>query len=171
MGGILAYFGKRRKEAVGRYEEYVGERIKEGRRPELVGGGLIRSLGGWSGVLSMRGKGEKVAADGRILGSGEFVERVFSEAEERAREALSWRWRVPELQVLLRGIAERGGVEEGEVLGGDQRRLVVRVRKIFCREAVKKYGYSGARVARFLGVTTSLVNRYASSEKPIAMDQ
>ncbi|MDI6754473.1 MAG: hypothetical protein QME78_08780 [Thermodesulfobacteriota bacterium] len=52
-----------------------------------------------------------------------------------------------------------------------QRRLVVRVRKMFCREAVKKYGYSGARVARFLGVTTSLGNRYASSEKLIAMDQ
>jgi len=27
------------------------------------------------------------------------------------------------------------------------------------------------RVARFLGVTTSLVNRYASSEKLTAMDQ
>jgi|GEM_PF-4346840 len=52
-----------------------------------------------------------------------------------------------------------------------QRRLVVRVREMFCREAVKKYGYSGARVARCLGVTASLVNRYASSEKLIAMDQ
>jgi len=42
---------------------------------------------------------------------------------------------------------------------------------MFCREAVKKYGYSGARMARFLGVTAFLVNRYASAEKSIAIDQ
>ncbi len=28
--------------------------ISRGRRPELAGGGLIRSLGGWSQVLSLR---------------------------------------------------------------------------------------------------------------------
>jgi len=31
--------------------------------------------------------------------------------------------------------------------------------------AVKRLGYSGASVARYLGVTTSLVNRYASSDE------
>lgn len=36
---------------------------------------------------------------------------------------------------ILTGILEREGVEEGKVLGGDQRRSVVKVRKIFCREA------------------------------------
>jgi len=32
-------------------------------------------------------------------------------------------------------------------------------------------GYPGAEVARFLGVTTSLVNRYASSEEMGNLDQ
>jgi len=32
-------------------------------------------------------------------------------------------------------------------------------------------GYSGAAVARFLGVTTSLVNLYASSEEVGNLDQ
>ncbi|MCX5906984.1 MAG: transposase [Deltaproteobacteria bacterium] len=102
---------------------------------------------------------EKAVSDERILGSGKFIERVFSEAEERVRETLGWRGRVPDFPVLLKEISKRGGVEGEKVLGGDQRRSVVKVRKIFCREAVKKFGYSGARVARFLGVTTSLVNR------------
>jgi putative transposase len=48
---VLAYFGKGRK-AVEKYEQYVKEGISHGRRPEFVGGGLIRSLGGWSQVLS-----------------------------------------------------------------------------------------------------------------------
>jgi len=38
-------------------------------------------------------------------------------------------------------------------------------RKVFSQVAVKRWGYSGAAVARFLGVTTSLVNQYASSEE------
>ena len=36
-------------------------------------------------------------------------------------------------------------------------------RKIFCQLSVKRLGYCGADVARFLGITTSAVNRLASS--------
>lgn len=32
-----------------------------------------------------------------------------------------------------------------------------------CQFEVKKFGYTGASVARFVRVTTSLVNRYAAS--------
>ena len=41
---------------------------------------------------------------------------------------------------------------------------MARAGKIFCKLAVKRRGYSGAALARFLGVTTLLVNRYASSD-------
>ncbi len=39
---------------------------------------------------------------------------------------------------------------------------MVKCRRIFCQIAVKKMGYSGADVARFLGITTSAVNRLAA---------
>jgi putative transposase len=47
---VLSYFGDGRH---GRdnYLQYVRKGVEQGRRPELVGGGLIRSLGGWSEVL------------------------------------------------------------------------------------------------------------------------
>ena len=38
-------------------------------------------------------------------------------------------------------------------------------RKIFCQIAVKKMGYSGSDVARFLGINTSAVNRLAASDE------
>jgi hypothetical protein len=41
---------------------------------------------------------------------------------------------------------------------------VVRCRKIVCQIAIKKMGYSGAHVARFLCITTSGVNRLAASD-------
>jgi hypothetical protein len=39
------------------YEKFVQEGIALGRRPELVGGGLLRSVGDWFQVLSLRRKG------------------------------------------------------------------------------------------------------------------
>ena len=42
---VLAYFGQQRRRAIQRYEAFVREGIAQGRRPELVWGDLIRSLG------------------------------------------------------------------------------------------------------------------------------
>ena len=55
-------------------------------------------------------------------------------------------------------------MEEAEVRCGDRRRGVVKARRLFCQLAVRRMGYSGAEVARCLGVTTSAVNRLALSE-------
>ncbi len=102
VGAVLGYFGRRKKRAIVAYENYVREGIEQGRRPELVGGGLIRSMGGWSEVLSLRRRGEKTASDERILGSGEFIEQLLSEAEGKAKETLGWRGRVPSLRLCCR---------------------------------------------------------------------
>jgi hypothetical protein len=162
---VLSYFGKRRKQAVKHYEEFIKEGISQGRRPELVGGGLIRSLGGWSQVLSLRRKGVKVASDERILGSDEFTQRLLSEAEEREKETLRLSRKLVDLATLARKIVTRFGEEESELRSGTRKRGVVRARRLFCQLAVNKMGYSGAEVARFLGVTTSSVNRLAASEE------
>ena len=161
---VLAYFGKRGK-AVEKYEQYVKEGISHGRRPELVGGGLIRSLGGWSQVLSIRRKGGKVASDERILGGDKFIQRLLSEAEEREKETLRLFRKVPELVTLEREIVKGEGIEESELRSGIRKRVVVKARRIFCQLAIGEMEYSGAEVARFLGVTTSSVNRLAVSKK------
>ena len=161
---VLGYFGKGRK-AVEKYEQYVEQGISLGKRPELVGGGLIRSLGGWSQVLSLRRKGTKVAFDERVLGGDDFIERLLSEAEEREKETLRISRKVPDLLTLAKGIMEGEGIEETELRSGTRKREVVRVRRMFCQLAIGKMGYPGAKVARYLGVTTSSVNRLAVSEE------
>jgi putative transposase len=161
---ILAYFGKGKK-AVEKYEEFVKEGAVQGRRPELVGGGLLRSQGGWSQVLSLRRKGIKVGSDERILGGDEFIQRLMSEAEERERETLRLGRKVPDLQTLAKRITKGEAIEESELRSGMRTREMVRARRLFCQLAIGRMGYPGAEVARFLGVTTSSVNRLASSEK------
>jgi hypothetical protein len=161
---VLAHFGPRRKAASARYAEFVGAGLPAGRRPELVGGGLIRSLGGWAQVLSLRRKGSRVAADARILGSGAFVDRLLADAATREKETLRLARKVVDLPIVARRLSHRGGVSESELRSGNRRRAVVRARRLFCQIAVKGMGYAGAEVARFLGVTTSSVNRLAASE-------
>jgi putative transposase len=163
-GTILAYFGKGRK-AIEKYEQYVREGISEGKRPELVGGGLIRSLGGWSQVLSFRRKGMKVASDERVLGGDEFIQRLLTEADKREKETLRLFRKVPDLPTLVGAIVKGEGVVELELRSGIRKKEVVRARRLFCQLAVGKMGYPGAEVARFLGVTTSAVNRLVVSEE------
>jgi len=71
---VLGWFGRTEREAVKAYREFVRGGVSLGRRPELVGGGLVRSLGGWSEVVSLRREGKKKLSDERILGSGAFAE-------------------------------------------------------------------------------------------------
>jgi len=84
---VLAFFGDGQ---TGReeYLQFLEQGIDQGNRPELVGGGLIRSLGGWSEVVALRRRGQKRAPDPRILGDGEFVERVLSEVDDPERDNL-----------------------------------------------------------------------------------
>jgi len=161
---VLAYFGKRRRRAAEKYEDFVEEGIALGRRPELVGGGLVRSLGGWSQVLSLRRTGSKVFSDERILGGGEFVQDIISKAEKRAKETLRLSSKIPDLSSLAKEIRLGEEVDESALRSGFRKRKVVKARRLFCQIAVKKLGYSGADVARFLGITTSAVNRLAVSD-------
>ena len=50
---VLRMFGKNIPAARQAYRGYVEKGIARGRRPELVGGGLIRSAGVWSAVNAM----------------------------------------------------------------------------------------------------------------------
>ncbi|MFC1841178.1 transposase [Thermodesulfobacteriota bacterium] len=162
---ILSYFGKWKKKAIGKYEDFIIGGIKEGNRPELVGGGLIRSLGGWSQVKSLRRAGSKIYSDERILGSSEFVKDAITDVEEKIMTTLRINNKITDLYSLSEKICSNKEVIKEELLNGSKKRIVVKYRKIFCQIAVKEMGYSGAEVARFLGVTTSAVNRAASSNK------
>ncbi|MFH1024286.1 MAG: transposase, partial [Planctomycetota bacterium] len=84
---VLGLFGKRRSNARRAYREFVLTGIEQGKRPDLTGGGLIRSLGGWVEVIRARREKRRELADARILGDGAFVENVLRHIEERESQA------------------------------------------------------------------------------------
>jgi hypothetical protein len=93
------------------------------------------------------------------------VKELLLDVEKRKKETFRLARRVEGLDELIRGIPKGEGVEEGRLRSGDREKEVIRGRRIFCQVAVRRTGYSGPDVARYLGVTTSAVNRLAASKE------
>lgn len=93
-----------------------------------------------------------------------FVEQVIEEVEEGMKEGLQLKRRHGDLETLLGAVARGEWVVEGELLGGSRWREVARAR-LMCQVAVKRMGYREARVAGFLEVTTSTLNRIAGRDE------
>ena len=81
-GEVLSRFDSIMEKARGKYESFVAEGIAAGKRPDLVGGGLVRSAGGWEKIALARKYGEHLKSDERILGDSAFVEEVLGRAGE-----------------------------------------------------------------------------------------
>jgi putative transposase len=135
---VLSFFGGRRN-GKRRYLKFVEEGAELGRMPELVGGGLIRSLGGWAEVLALRARGDRQVSDQRVLGDAEFVERVLSEMDEVSKENLRVRARRGrDLSSLAKRVCKVNGVSVGELRSGSRRREIVDARQILSSLAVKE---------------------------------
>jgi hypothetical protein len=156
---VLKYFGSKEGLARKTYRSYVIKAIDEGRRPELVGGGLIRSMGGWSAVKAMRRLGDRELSDDRILGSGEFVERVIKEAEAKIRYQLPVKKDDQKLDEYIAQMCESKNVSIEELKTGSRRREVSRVRAQVATGLVKRHGIPLAEVARRVGVSTSAISK------------
>jgi hypothetical protein len=77
---------------------------------------------------------------------------------------------IPDLGALADLIGRKENVSLTDFLSGRRTRRVARARRIFCQMAVTRLFHTGATVARFLGVTTSLVNRIAKNEEVTNLD-
>jgi putative transposase len=158
-GHVLSWFGRREGEARSAYRRYMEEGISQGRRPELVGGGVVRSYGGWSAVLSLRKAQERISGDQRILGTGDFVERVLKESEQSLRHRFSPVVRSKRVETILKEESQKGKIELEELQMGSRRGEIPRVRSEIARRLIKELGMTLAEVARLLGVSTSAISK------------
>lgn len=79
---VARMFHKHLPTARRQYRNFVQKGIADGKRDDLIGGGLIRSAGGWAAVKMLRKAKAFQKGDKRILGDSEFVNSVIFEAKE-----------------------------------------------------------------------------------------
>lgn len=143
---VLRMFGQKKKNARQSYREFVHDGIRQGKRDELVGGGLRRSQG-------VRNLGEYEAYDERILGSGEFVESLWRETEfsEIQVSKIS-------LEEIMQRAADMLKVKVELLRQKNRTKELADVRAAICYLAVRVCNFSGVAVARALNMTRSGVS-------------
>jgi len=153
----LSEFGATRRRAINEYRRFMQEGLAQGRLPELTGGGLIRSKGGWSQVLSARRSGRKEEFDERILGNGNFVNTILKEAEEKTTRQLKLRRSGKTIDKIIEEECKKERISANELKGGGRRRKVSRLRATIAKRGLEDLGLSMAEIARHVGVTTSSI--------------
>jgi putative transposase len=156
---VLSCFGKNRGSSRKRYRLYVEEGISMGRRPELVGGGLIRSMGGWGEVKKLRLTGQdRIKSDQRILGESDFVLTVLSEAEENFTEKYALSSRGYNFEKVVERVSLIFDLEEDYITGKGRQADRVKARDLICYWCNNKIGISMADLSRKLGLTIAAVS-------------
>lgn len=157
VDAVLECFGERVGEARKAYLRYLEDESGKGQQTELVGGGLIRSQGGWSAVKSLRKQGKKELGDERILGSTEFVKTVLDEAEEQIRLQVGDATHIEQARKEIEKVCAEAQLPITQLLSRGRMKPLPDIRKKLAIRFVREYGLSLAETARQLGITTSAV--------------
>ena len=166
---VLKYFGKTRHRARKEYISYVKDGLNQGRRNELTGGGLIRSLGGWSEVTKLRLKGQvHTKSDERILGESDFVTDVLFQANEKYERQYELKRLGYDLDGIAVKVAEIFEMEPDDIFSKGKHRIRVKARSLFCFWAVRELGISLTELARRMGISVTGIGYSVDRGKIIA---
>ena len=165
---VLSRFGKRVSEARGRYRQFVEKGVALGKRPDLMGGGLVRSAGGWSGVKELRREKAYAKGDERILGDGSFVEAALAHVEEAFQRKYDLQAKGFDLEKVIQRVGEVLGMSREEVLDAGKRRRTVCARSLLCYWAAGELRISMTALSAHLNISVNAVSKSVARGKTLA---
>jgi putative transposase len=150
---VLLYFGKRERAATQKYRQYIAEGLTQGHRPELIGGGLMRSLG-------IKNKTEfrteaRVLTDTRVLGSGDFVQEVLKRAEKQEMRCIPLSQRMERAEKMIEEQCRKLGISRNMLTGNGKSRNIVNARRVIAATLIQDVGLSSAQTARRVGISSA----------------
>ena len=163
----MKYFGDRVGQARASYGKFVEDGIKQGRRSDLTGGGLIRRGEGIRSVFQAQEQGFEDLHDPRVLGSGNFVKKVLGNHRRLEEKDV--------YPLTLKDIAERvatwSNLSTADITSGSKRPGIVRARAVLSYLAVRLNRMKTTEVADFLNVSQSAISKcLLSGEKAVKED-
>jgi len=167
---VLKQFADRKDLARRRYKAFVKKGIKLGRRPDLVGGGLIRSVGGWTAVKALRKSGEYQKGDERILGDGDFVEKVIADATERMERKYRIKARALNFEDVVSHVANLLEMDVKDVMAPGKYKKVVQARSLVCYWALREAGINQAELSKYFCISQPAVSMSINRGNDIAKE-
>ncbi len=159
IDSVLKMFDKKVGTARRKYNAFVKKGISKGKRPDLIGGGLIRSTGGWSALKAQRRAKIYQKGDERILGDGNFVEKILNAANETMKKKYALKAQGFDLDMVARRVADLLHIECDRVWAPGKHRRVVAARSLLCFWAVRELGFSMASLSRKLNISIPAVSQ------------
>lgn len=144
---VLGRFSPHPSKARAKYEQFIEEGLRMGKRTDLTGGGLIRSMGGVRNVMLSGRSKDRDAYDSRILGSGSFVQEIMKavEVEETAQDRL--RKKGVTLAQVAERVAEEFGLIKDILFKKDRTSRVSQAKSLFIHVGVEYLGHSNREMA------------------------
>ena len=165
---VLGFFGKKLSTARQKYFRYVEKGVGQGRRPELTGGGLLRSVGGWAALSALKRSSIRVKSDERILGDSDFVNAVLREADESLEHRFRLKAEGYDLDRVAQRVAQVLDIPVENVWERTRRPMVVRARRLLCHWASRELGMNMTDIASRLGLGQPAVSLAARRGEEIA---
>jgi len=156
---VLKFYGSKKTTARKNYRKYFKKGILDGRRPELVGGGLIRSAGGWGAVKAMRRGIERIKGDERILGDGDFVESVLKAAQENLERKYELKSQGHDFGWLVKCVARIMKLEPDDILSAGKYPQRVRARSLLCNWGARELGMTTVELAEKVNLAQPTVSQ------------
>lgn len=166
---ILKLFGNKISSARRNYRVFVSKGIAEGRRTDLTGGGLIRSLGGWQQVKALRQIGIRLKCDERILGDSEFVKMVLEEAEDRLERRYALEAKGYDFDQVIERVAQVLNMKISDVLKRSKDPQTVKARSLLCYWANRELGLTTVDISHRLKLSQSAVSRASMRGEKLAL--
>lgn len=156
---VLDMFSSQEVSARRSYRDFVVNGMEMGRRPDLIGGGLIRSSGGWQAVKGLRKNKIHLKGDERILGDSDFVLDVLNNQNERMELRFRLREQGYDFEKVIDRVSKLFSLSRQEISNPGRQRQRVMARSVLCYWAVRELGMSGYELSQMLGVGQSSVSR------------
>jgi len=155
---ILRLFGTKEADAKRKYRDFVRKGISMGKRPDLTGGGLLRSQGGWGGLKANRRAGDYQKGDERILGDGDFVKTVLEKAEEQMQTKYRLAAEGYDFEKLLLRVAHITEMDPKQILDPQRDKARTFARSILCYWAADQLGISQSQLSMIFKQTQPAIS-------------
>ncbi len=156
---VLKIFDNYRAKARIGYRLFIKEGIDDGKIPDLTGGGLIRSTGGWEQVKLLRKSNIRLKGDERILGDSDFVLEVLKTSREQLQHKYELKACGYDFSFVIDRVAGQTRIKKQDILKAGKQPKIVEARSLVCYFAHQKLGITTVEIAQKLGICQSAVSR------------
>jgi len=156
---VLRAFGRSLSEARRNLQRHVLKWSEKGLCPEMTGGGLIRSAGGWAAVREAYRDGVRLTSDERILGNSESVENVLRVTGEGYERRMRLRNRGVGVSEVVGEVCRSLGVDERELACPARWAMLAQARGLIGYIATRELSIPGSEVASRFNQSRSAISR------------